>query len=177
MTINSLAILLFQSWISQLFHSVLTVASWPTYRFLRRQVRWSGIPISLRVFQFVMIYTVKGFIIVSEKEVDVYLEFPCFLYEAENVVNLISGSSAFSKPSLYIWKFLIQVLLKPSLMNFEHNLTSMGSEYNFPVVWIFFSTAFLGNWDEDWPFSVLWLLLGFSNLLTQWVQYFNSIIS
>ena len=81
-----------------------------------------------------MIYTVKGFSIVSEKEVDVYLEFPCFLYEAENVVNLISGSSAFSKPSLYIWKFLIQVLLKPSLMNFEHNLTSMGSEYNFPVV-------------------------------------------
>ena len=81
-----------------------------------------------------MIYTVKGFSIVSEKEVDVYLEFPCFLYEAENVVNLISGSSAFSKPSLYIWKFLIQELLKPSLMNFEHNLTSMGSEYNFPVV-------------------------------------------
>ena len=65
--------------------------------------------------QFIVIHTVKGFSIVSEKEVDVYLEFPCFLYEAENVVNLISGSSAFSKTSLNIRKFTVYVLLKPGL--------------------------------------------------------------
>ena len=72
-------------------YKVLTLASRPSHRFLRRQVRWSGIPISWRIF-----HTVKGFSIVSETEVDVFLEFPCFLYDRANVGNLISGSSAFS---------------------------------------------------------------------------------
>ena len=75
---------------------VLTVASWPTCRFLRRQVRWSGIPFFLRIFQFVMIHTVKGFSIVSETEIDVFLKFPCFLYNPANVGNLISSSSCLS---------------------------------------------------------------------------------
>ena len=75
--------------------------------------------------QFVMIHTVKGFSILNETELDVFLEFPCFLYDPMNVGNLISSSSAFSKPSLYIWKFLIQVLLKPSLKDFVHVFTSM----------------------------------------------------
>ena len=57
---------------------VQTVASWPAYRFLRRQVRWSGIPISWRIFQFVVIYTVKGFGVINKAEVDVFLEFSCF---------------------------------------------------------------------------------------------------
>ena len=57
-----------------------------------------------------------------------FLEFPCFLYDPANVDNLISGSSAFSKPSLIIWKFLVHVILKPSLENFEHNLTSTNNE-------------------------------------------------
>ena len=83
---------------------------------------------------FVVIHTVKGFSVVNEAEVDIFLEFPCFLYNPMNVVNLVSGSSAFSKPSLYIWKFSIQVLLKPSLKDFEYNLTSMGTECNCPVV-------------------------------------------
>ena len=61
-----------------------------------------------------MIHTVKGFRIVNETEVDVFLEFPCFLYNPANVGNLISGSSAFSKPTLDIWKFLDQVMLTPS---------------------------------------------------------------
>ena len=65
--------------------------------------------------QFVLIHTVKGFLIVNETEVDVFLELPCFLYNPMKVGNLISGSSASSKSSLYIWKFSIQVLLKPSL--------------------------------------------------------------
>ena len=59
--------------------------------------------------QFVVIHTVKGFHVVNETEVDVFLEFTCFLYDPANVGNLISDSSAFSKPSLYIWKFSIQV--------------------------------------------------------------------
>ena len=63
---------------------------------------WSGIPISLRIFQFVVIHTVKGFGIVNEAEVDVLLEFSCFFYDSVDVGNLISGSSAFSKSSLNI---------------------------------------------------------------------------
>ena len=81
-----------------------------------------------------MISTVKRFSTVNEAEVDVFLEFPCFLYDPTSVGNLISGSSAFSKPRLYIWKFLVHVLLKPRLKGFEHNLTSMGNEYNCAVV-------------------------------------------
>ena len=71
-----------------------------------------------------MICTVKGFSVVNKTE-DVFLEFPCFLYDPTNVGNSISGSFAFSKPSLYIWKFLVRILLKSSLKDFEHNLTSM----------------------------------------------------
>ena len=74
--------------------------------------------------QLVVIHEVKGFSIVNEAEVDVFLEFPCFLYDPTNVCNLISGSSAFSKPSLYIWKFSIQILLKPNLKDFEYYLSS-----------------------------------------------------
>ena len=84
--------------------------------------------------QFVVVHTVKGFSVINEAEVDVSLEFPCFLYDTENVGNLISDSSAFSKPSLYIWNFSIQVLLKPHLKDFEHNLISMESKCNCLVV-------------------------------------------
>ena len=63
---------------------------------------------------------VKGFSVVNEAVVDVFLEFPCFFYDPTNDGNLISGSSAFSKSSLYIWKFSVHVLLKPSLKDFEH---------------------------------------------------------
>ena len=64
--------------------------------------------------------------IVNETEVDVFLEFPCFLYDPVNVGNLIAGFSAFSKPSLNIYNFLVHILLKPHLKDFEHNLTSLG---------------------------------------------------
>ena len=83
----------------------------------------SGIPISLRIFQFVVIHTVKGFSIVSEAEV--FLEFSCFFDDPVDVGNLISGSSAFSKSSFNIWKFSVHVLLKPDLVNFEHYFASM----------------------------------------------------
>ena len=101
---------------------ILTVASWPAYRFLRGQVRWSGIPISFRMFQFVVIHTVKGFGIVNKKEVDVSLELSCFFDDPMDVGNLISGSSAFSKTSLNNWKFTVHALLKHGLENFEHYL-------------------------------------------------------
>ena len=104
---------------------VLTVASWPTSRFLRRWVRWSGTPISWNFPKFVVIHTVKGFSVVNEAEVDSFLEFPCFLHHLTNVGNLISAPFAFSKLSLYIWKFSVHVLLKPTLKNFEDNLASM----------------------------------------------------
>ena len=75
--------------------------------------------------QFVVIHTVKGFSIVNEARVDVFLEFPSFLYETAEFLNLISGSSAFSKSNLYIWKFSVHVLLKSNLKDFEHYLASV----------------------------------------------------
>ena len=75
--------------------------------------------------QFVVIHTVKGFSIVNEAEVDVSLEFFCFFYDPTDVDNLISGSSAFCKSNLFIRKFLVHIMLKPSLKDFEHNLTSL----------------------------------------------------
>ena len=126
--------------------------------------------------QFVVIHAVKGFSIVNEAVVDVFLEFPCFLYDPLDVGSLISGSSVFSKPSLYIWKFSVHILLKPSLKNFEHYLASMWNEYSCAVVWTFCGIAFLWDWNENWPFPVLWPLLSFPNLLAHWVQHFHSII-
>ena len=73
--------------------------------------------------QFVVIHTVKGFSIV--KEADVFLEFSCFFCDLMDVGNLISGSSAFSKSSLNIWKFMVHVLLKPHVENFEHYFASV----------------------------------------------------
>ena len=73
----------------------------------------------------VVIHIVKVFHIVNEAEVDVFLKFPCFLSDPADVGNLVSGSSAFSKSSLYLWKFSVHVLLKLSLKDFEHYLPSM----------------------------------------------------
>ena len=124
--------------------------------------------------QFIVIHTVKRFNVVNEA--DVLLEFSCFFYDSADVGNLISGSSAFSKTSLYIWQFMVHVLLKSSLENFEHYFASLWDECNCVVVWAFFGIAFLWNWNENWPFLVLWPLLSFPNLLAYWVQHFHSII-
>ena len=75
--------------------------------------------------QFVVIHTVKGFSIVNEAQVDVFLELSCFFYDPTDVGNLISGSSAFSKSSLNIWNFSVHILLKPSLENFEHYIANI----------------------------------------------------
>ena len=75
--------------------------------------------------EFVVIHTVKGFGIVNKAEVDVFLELSCFSDDPTDVDNFISGSSAFSKTSLNIWKFMVHILLKPGLENFEHYFASM----------------------------------------------------
>ena len=153
---------------------VLTVPSWPAYRFLRRQVRWSGSPISFRIFQSIVIHTVKGFGIVNKAEIDVFLELSCFFHDPADVGNLVSGSSAFSKTILNIRKLTVHVLLKPGLENFEHYFTRMWVEYNCAVLWAFFGIAW--DWNENWAFPVLWPLLSFPNVLAYWVQHFHSII-
>ena len=75
--------------------------------------------------QFIVIHTVKGFGIVNKAVIDVFLELSCFFDEPEDVGNLISGASAFSKTSFNIWKFMVYVLLKPGLENFEHYFTNV----------------------------------------------------
>ena len=81
-----------------------------------------------------MIHRVKGFGVVNKAEVDVFLELSCFFDDPADVGNLISGSSAFSKSSLNIWKFTVYILLKSGLENFEHYFASMSDEYNCVVV-------------------------------------------
>ena len=128
------------------------------------------LPISWRIFQFVVIHTVKGFTVVNEAEADVFLEFPYFFYNPRDVGNLISGSSAFSKSSLYIWMFLVHVLSKPSFKDFQHYLASMWNEFKWVVVWTFFGITLFGDWNENWPFRSCGHSLSFPNVLTYWGQ-------
>ena len=104
--------------------------------------------------QFVVIHTVKGFAIVSKAEVDVFPELSCCFNDPTDVGNLISGSSAFSKSSLNIWKFLVHVLLKPGLENFEHYISSVWEVCNCALVWTFFVIAFLWDWNENFSSPV-----------------------
>ena len=99
--------------------------------------------------EFVVIHTVKGLGIVNKAEVDVFLELSCFLNDPMDVGNLISGSSAFSKTSLNIWMFLVHILLKPCLENFEHYFASMRDECNCAVVCTFFGISFLWDLNEN----------------------------
>ena len=92
--------------------------------------------------QFAVIQTAKAFGIINKAEVDVFLELSCFFDDPADDGNLISGSSAFSRPTFYIQKFLIQVLLKPTLKDFDWN------EYSCVVLWTFFDIVFLWDWKE-----------------------------
>ena len=113
---------------------------------------------------------------VCDKEDIFFLELLCFLHDSTNVGNVISGSSTFSTSSLYIWKFLVHILLKPWLKDFEHYLASLLNECKKVLVWTFFGFALLWDWNENWSFPGLWSLLSFPNLLAYWVQHFHSII-
>ena len=156
---------------------VLTVASWPvqilTYRFLRRQVRWSEIPISLRIFHSLLVHTVKGFGVVNKAEIDVFfLELSCFFDDPMDVSNLISflnpprtsGSSQFTYYWSLAWRILSITLLACEMsaivQYFEHSL----------------ALPFLGIGMKADLFQSCWPLLNFPNLLAYWVQYFHSII-
>ena len=121
--------------------------------------------------QFVVTHTVKGFGIVNKAKVDVFLELSCFFDDLMDVGNLISGSSAFSKSSLNIWNFMVHVLLKPGLENFEHYFASIWDECSCAVVWTFFGIVFFWEWNENWPFPGL-----FPDFQAYWVQHFYSII-
>ena len=126
--------------------------------------------------QFVVIHIVKGFGMENKAEAHVFLKIACFSDDLTDVGNLICGSSDFSKSSLNIWKFTVHVLLKPGVKNFEHYFASMWDKCNWEVVWTFFGIVFLWNWNENWPFPVLWPLLSFPNLPAYCVQHFHSII-
>ena len=120
--------------------------------------------------QFIVIHTVKGFGIVNKSEIEVFLKLSWFFDDPVDDGNLISGSSAFSKTSLNISKLTVHILLKPGLENFGHYFTSVWDECNCAVVWAFFGIAFLWDWNENWPFLVLWPLLSFPNLLACWLS-------
>ena len=138
---------------------LLTVASWPAYRFLKRQVRWSGTALSWRIFHSLLWSTVKGFGIVNRAGIDVFLELWCFIDDPVDIGKLISCSSAFSKTSLNIWRSTVHVLLKPGLENFENYFTSTWDECNCEIVLAFFGIAFLWDWNENWNFPAVWPLL------------------
>ena len=108
--------------------------------------------------QSVEIRTVKCFGIVNKAEVDVFLELSCFFYDPTDVDNLTSCSSAYSKSSLDIWNFLVHILLKSSLENFEYFTLLVWDECDCVVIWAFFGITFLWDWNESWPFPVLWPL-------------------
>ena len=118
------------------------------------------------ISQFVVIHTVKGFSIVNK----VYV-----FHDPVDVGNLIPGSSAFSKSSLYIWKFSVHVFLKSNLKILSISLLVIGC--NCTATWTFFGIALLWDWNENWLFPVFqWPLPSLSNLLAYWMQQFNSII-
>ena len=98
--------------------------------------------------QFIVIHTAKGFGIVNKAEINVFLELSCFLHDSEDVGNLVSGSLAFSKPGLNIWKFMVHVLLKPGLKNFVHYFTSMWDDCN--CCWWLNS---INLWISDWQWN------------------------
>ena len=124
--------------------------------------------------QFIVIHTVKGFGIVNKAETDVFLGLSCFFGDPADAGNWSLVPLPFLKPAwtsgssrfTYCWSLAWKIL----------NITSMWDECNCVVVWAFFGIAFLWDWNENWPFLVLWPLLSFPNLLAYWVQHFYSII-
>ena len=119
--------------------------------------------------QSVVIHPVKDFSLVNEAEVNVFMEFSCFFCDTAYAANLISCSFAFSKSSLNIWNFLIYVLLKHCLENFEHYFGSMWNHSSCEIVWAFSDITLLWDWIKIRTFPVLWPLHSFPNLPAHWL--------
>ena len=158
----------------------LTITDWSAYRFPRRQVIWYS-HILKNFPQFVVIHTVKDFCIVNEagKIIVVFFFFfwNCLYFSMIHwLLTIWSGSSAFSKSSLYFWKFSDRLLLNSSLKDFEQSLACIWIEHNSEAVWTFFVIALLWDWNGSWPSPVLWPLPSFQKLLAHCLQPFNSII-
>ena len=124
--------------------------------------------------QFIVIHTVKGFGIVNKAEIHVFLELSCFFHAPVDVGNLISGSSAFSKTSLNVREFMVHILLKAGLENFENYFTSMWDECNCVVVWAFFGIAFL---LDCLSLGLEWKLIFSSPMATAEFSKFTGILS
>ena len=141
MTIYSLDVLLSPNLEPVHFSRSHSVTSWPAYRFLRRQIRWSGIAVFLIIFHSLLWSRVQGFSILNKA--DAFLELSSFFCDPTDIGNLFFGSSALSKSLLSIWKSLVHLLLKTHLRNFEHSFASMWDECNFwsfecSLAWCFF---------------------------------------
>ena len=115
--------------------------------------------------QFVVVHTEKSFGIVNKAAAEAFMELSSFFNDPTDLGNLMSASSPFSKSSLNVRKFTVHVLFKPGLENFEHYFASVWDECKCAVVWSFFGIAFLWDWNENWPFTVLLPVLSFPNLL------------
>ena len=151
---------------------VLTVASSHAYRFLRKKIRWPAMPISWIVLQFVVIHKVKGFGIVNKAKVDAFVELPCFFDDPTDVGNLISGSSAFSKSSLNSRKFMVHVILKPDLGNFEHYFARVWQLCDsLNILWHCLSLELECPWN-----SRTVAIAEFSKFVVYWMQHFHSIL-
>ena len=124
-TTYSLDVLLFLFGSSLFFHVQFSLLLPDLHTNFSRGRSGSLVFPSLKIFQFILFQTVKGFGIVNKAEINVFLERSCFFDDPADVGNLISGSSTFSKTSLNLWKFMVHILLKPGLKNFKHCFTSM----------------------------------------------------
>ena len=166
MAVYSLDVLLPQFWTSLLFYIRFLLSLLTCIQVSQEagQVVWYS-HLFKNFPQFVVTHTFKDFSIVNEAEVDVSLKFSYFSCDPADAGNLISGSSAFSKTSLYIWKFSVHVQLKPSLKDFEHYLAGMWNESYCVVVWAFFGIAFHGILVKThlfqccghcWVFQICW---------------------
>ena len=154
-------------WANQLFH--VWSSCFLTYiRFYQEtsKVVWYS-HLFKQFSQCIVIHIVRDFSTVNDVDVDVFLELPCFLHDPMNVGSLISGSSVFSKSSLFIWKFSVHVLPKPNLTDFEHNLASVWNKHNCTVVWAFFGithfeigmkTGVFQSCGHCWVFQICWQL-------------------
>ena len=126
--------------------------------------------------QFIVIHMVKGFGIANKAEIDVFLELSCFSMIQRILAIWYLVPLPFLKPASTSGRsWFLDCWSLPGLENFEHYFTSMWDECNCAIVWASFGITFLWDWNENWPFPVLWPL-SFPNLLAYWMQHFHSII-